>query len=94
MARVTITLSDERYERLKRQAEHTHQAISELVERELAEADRARRSEALAILEDARAHARSVEPHLTDDEIMEIAVAETRAYRREKRGERDAAGHP
>jgi hypothetical protein len=93
MARVTITLPGERYEQLKSQAASTHKSIDTLVEESLAETDAAQRQRVLEILEKARLHALSVAPELTEDEGMEIAVEETRTYRREKATHRDAVNH-
>ena len=93
MARITITLPDERYEQLKSRAASTHKSIDALVEESLAEVDAAEARRGMEIIQKARLHALSVAPGLTDDEVMEIAVEETRAYRQEKATHRDAVGH-
>lgn len=93
MARITITLPDERYERLKSRAAYTHKTLGELVEEGLAEAEEAKRQRGLEILDDARRHAASIEPRLTSEELMELAVEETHAVRREMAAERDARRH-
>ena len=93
MARITITLPDERYEQLKSRAASTHKSIDALVEESLAEADAAETQRVLQILEKAWRHAASVEPRLSDDELMDLAVEETHAVRREMAAEQDARRH-
>jgi predicted CopG family antitoxin len=93
MARVTITLADERYERLKSRAASTHKTLSELVEEGLAEAEEAQMQRLAEFVAKARRHAARVEPNLSDEEVMTIAVEETRAYHREKAAGNNAARH-
>lgn len=93
MARVTITLSDERYERLKSQAALRQTTVAGLVEAELAQADADRLQRAMAILEKARANAATAESPLSEEELMDLAVYETHAVRREMAAERDARSH-
>jgi hypothetical protein len=93
MARITITLPDERYEQLKLQAENRRTTVDQLVEESLVEAEEARTQKVREILDGARQHAASLEPPLTSEELMALAVEETRAVRREMAAERNARRH-
>ncbi len=98
MARLTITLPDEMHRALKARAATCGKSVEEfvveqLLEDERADAKRQARSRAIAILEQARANAAAAEPQLTEDELMEFAVAEVRALRRETQERSAAARH-
>lgn len=93
MARITITVPDERYMRLKSHADLQHTTVADLIEKELAEAEADRLQRVLAILGKARANAAAAEPCLSDDELMELAVEETHAVRREMTADRNARSH-
>lgn len=91
MARLTITLPDERHRQLRTRAAAQGTTIAALIEEDLQVAEAARRGGALAILERAWAHAEQGEP-MADEAVMEIAVEETRAVRREMAEEKAARG--
>lgn len=91
MARLTITLSDERHRRLKSQSALWGKSIAQLIEEGLQEADQRISERGLRLLAEAQAHAATVEPKLTDEELMELAIEETHAVRREMAAEREAA---
>ena len=79
MARLTITLSDERYRELKQRADRTGTTISEVIEASLEEYGVRAEPTGRELIEQARAHSR-----LTEEAAMEIAMEETRAARRER----------
>jgi len=89
MARLTITLSDERHRRLKMQAAYQGTTIGHLIEEGLEAKEQLARQTLLALLEQSRHHAATL--HMSDDEIMDLAVREVRAIRDEKVRERAAA---
>lgn len=91
MARLTITLSDERHRQLKSRSALQGKSIAQLIEEGLQEADMRIREEGLRLLALARRNAAKAEPKLTDDELMELAIEETHAVRREMAAEREAA---
>lgn len=91
MARLTITLSDETHRRLKVQAALEDKTIGAIIEEELAAAREAHRREALKILERVRRRAAKVTAEMTDEEIMDFAVEETLAARRELSEQRGPA---
>ena len=93
MARLTITLSDERHRRLKMQAAYQGTTIGHLIEEGLEAKEELARQTLLALLDKAQTNAAGVSPQLSEDELMELAVAETRAVRREMLEERRAATH-
>ena len=93
MARLTITLSDERHRRLKMQAAYQGTTIGHLIEEGLEAKEELARQTLLALLDKAQTNAARVSPQLSEDELMELAVAETRAVRREMIEERRAATH-
>ncbi len=79
MARLTISLSDERHVALKEAAARRGKKIGELIEESLESYGIKTRREASALVTKARA--RSL---LSPNIAMEIAVSETRAQRRRK----------
>ncbi len=91
MARLTITLSDERHRKLKSQSALRGKSIAQLIEEGLQEADMRLREEGLRILALARSNAAEAEPKLTEDELMELAIEVTHEVRREMAEERRAA---
>ncbi|MBI5948106.1 MAG: hypothetical protein HY875_08205 [Chloroflexi bacterium] len=94
MVSVTITLPDDLHRALKSRSETCGKTIEELIVEQLAEeaaAAAAARKTGLEILEKARRNASVTMAGMTEDEIMELAVAETHAVRREMAGERRAA---
>jgi len=93
MARLTITLSDDRHRRLKMQAAYQGTTIGHLIEEGLEAKEELARQTLLALLDKAQTNAAGVSPQLSEDELMELAVAETRAVRREMLEERRAATH-
>jgi plasmid stability protein len=93
MARLTVTLSDERHRQLKVRAALQGKTIGQLIEGALVESEERHRQEALAILAKARANAAKARPKLTDEELMDLAVEETYIVRRQMAEERGAARH-
>ncbi len=79
MARLTITLSDERHRALKERAARTGMTIGEVIEESLEEYGVHAGPTGRELIEQARAHS-----SLSDDEAMNLAVEETRAERRER----------
>jgi len=79
MARLTISLSDERHVALKEAAARRGKTIGELIEESLESYGIKTRQEASALVAKARAQS-----HLSPNAAMEIAVSETRAQRRRK----------
>jgi plasmid stability protein len=90
MARLTITLSDERHQQLRMRAAKRGKSIGQLIEEELDAADERARKEFLAILEKAWQHADTVEPALSEEEMMDLAVDVTHEVRAEIARERAA----
>jgi len=91
MARLTITLSDERHRRLKMQAASQGKTIGHLIEEGLEAKEELARQTLLALLEQSREHAATL--HMSEDEIMDLAVREVRAIRNEWVRERTAANN-
>jgi len=81
LARLTITLSDERHQQLKLQAALEGKSIGELIEAKLAERDEAARQRALALASRARASAANTMTGMTDEEIEQWVAEELRSYR-------------
>jgi plasmid stability protein len=92
MARLTITLSDERHRQLKMRAAKCGKSIGELIEEELAASEERARKELNAILEKAWAHADRERPEATDEEVMEFALELTHDIRKEMAEERAGRG--
>ena len=69
MVRLTITLSDERLEQLSLKASREHLSVDQVIERSLAELDRARRERALEIVARGRTNAATTMGKFSDDEI-------------------------
>jgi hypothetical protein len=91
MARLTITLSDERHRQLKVRAALQGTTIGRLIEDGLEAADAHSREEGLRLLAKARANAAKAEPKLSDEELMDLAIEETHIVRRQMAEERQAA---
>ena len=91
MPELTIHLSQEAHRALETSAASCGRTIDELVEESLARAGFFRsRSRAVAeSLREARAGS-----HLTDEEALEIAIAETRAVRKERHERRQQRERP
>jgi predicted CopG family antitoxin len=81
MARLTITLSDERHQQLKLQAAVEGRSIGELIEAKLAERDEAARQRALALASRARATAANTMTGMNDEEIEQWVTEELRSHR-------------
>ena len=81
MARLTITLSDERHQQLKLRAAKSGRSIGELIEATLAEGDEAARQRALALASNARATAATTMTGMTDEEIEQWVARELPAHR-------------
>ena len=81
MARLTITLSDERHQQLKLQAAIEGKSIGELIEAKLTERDETARQRALALAAGARATAANTMTGMTDEEIEQWVAEELRSYR-------------
>jgi len=84
MARLTITLSDERHQALKEAAVRRHTTIGKIIDESLERFGVKTHEDALVILEQARRSAVETMSGMTDDEIMDWAVSEVRADRRER----------
>ena len=91
MTRLTITLSDERHRQLKSRSALYGKSIAQLIEEDLAATDIRIREEGLRLLALAECNAEGVEPALSDEELMELAIEETHAVRREMEEERQTA---
>jgi plasmid stability protein len=88
MARLTITLPDDLHTQLRLRAAHSGETIGQLLTRAVEDQKELARVRMREIMEAARAHAATVEPHLTEDEVMELAIRETHAVREEMARER------
>lgn len=84
MARLTITLPDSVHRDLKIRAASTGSTIGELIQEGLEARKELARRRVIEFTASARAHAAETEPRLNDDEIMDLAVAETHAVREER----------
>lgn len=91
MARLTITLPDDRHLQLRVRAAAEGKSISQLIEETLSAYEAAALQEAEQMLAMAWEHNATVEPELTEDEAMEAAIAEVRAVRKEMAEERNTA---
>ncbi|MCO5201682.1 MAG: hypothetical protein M9925_08295 [Chloroflexi bacterium] len=74
MARLTITLSDERHQQLKLQAARSGKSIGEVIESELQTSERLARERITWLLEAAWAHGDAARPDATEDEVMKFAL--------------------
>jgi plasmid stability protein len=92
MARLTITLPDERHLQLRVRAAAQGKSISQLIEETLTAFEDAALNEAGAMLEAAWAR-NAAQPDLPEDEAMALVNAEVRKTRQEMARERDAARH-
>jgi hypothetical protein len=88
MARLTITISDDRHRALKETAARRGLTIGALIEESLDRAGVKTAETALAILDAARGHSAKIRPVLSEEEAMELAVEVTRDARRELAQER------
>jgi plasmid stability protein len=91
MARLTITLSDETHRNLKVRAALHDRTIGDLIEEELAIAREARLARIKATFDEASRNAAEFFGDMTEDEIMDWAVEQTRAVRAEMAQERRTA---
>jgi len=73
------------------QAAYQGTTIGHLIEEGLEAKEELARQTLLALLDKAQTNATRVSPQLSEDELMELAVAETRAVRREMLEERRTA---
>ena len=73
------------------QAAYQGTTIGHLIEEGLEAKEELARQTLLALLDKAQTNAARVSPQLSEDELMELAVAETRAVRREMLEERRTA---
>ena len=87
MVRLTISLTDERHERLRYRAAREKKAIGQLIEEELAAADDARRQRLSEFVRKARANAETAPP-LSDEELMALGIRLTHEVREEMSAER------
>jgi len=76
MARLTITLSDERHRALQDAALRRHTTIGQIIEESLERAGVTCDDSVLALIDRAQAHA-----SLSEDEAMALALEETRRVR-------------
>ena len=76
MARLTITLSDDRHMALKEESARRGKPIGQIIEESLEQAGIRSRREAVAIIERVRKRAQ-----LSDEEALRLATEETRAVR-------------
>ena len=88
MARFTITLPDERHERLRYRAARENKSIGQVIEDELRAADEARRATLAALIEKGRANAEKAPP-MTDDELMDLGMRLAHEVREEMAAERE-----
>jgi len=88
MARLTITLSDERHQQLKLRAAREGTTIGKLIEAELQVSERLARHCVTRILEDAWAHGDAARPGATDDEVITFALELEREVSSGSRSER------
>ena len=82
MARLTITLSDERHQQLKMRAARQGKSIANVIECDLHDADQFRRERILATLAKARENSAEAPP-MSEDEFMEMAVKLSHQVREE-----------
>ncbi|GMV85191.1 MAG: hypothetical protein AMXMBFR80_10470 [Dehalococcoidia bacterium] len=81
MARLTITLSDERHQQLKLRAAREGTTIGKLIESALEERDESARRTALALADKARTTAARTMAGMSDDDVERWVAAEVRSYR-------------
>lgn len=91
MARLTITLSDERHRQLKVRAAIRGKSITRLIEESLEAADLRGGEEGLRLMALAQANAALAEPRLSEEELMQLAIDVTHDVRREVAEERGSA---
>ena len=91
MARLTITLSDERHRQLKMQAAYRDTTIGALIEQALCDSEKLARQDALRTLQKAQRNAAKSNAGMTDDEVMNLAIEITREVRAERASKRAAA---
>lgn len=92
MARLTITLSDERHQQLRIRAARRGISIASVIESDLQAAECAKTAEILAIVEQARLNA-EMAPSLDEDEMMELATLVSHTVREEMAEERQSSAH-
>lgn len=91
MARLTITLPDERHLQLRIRAAAQGKSISQLIAETLTAYEEAALKEAEEMLDAAWTHSATVEPELSEDEAMDTVNAEVRRVRKDMVRERNAA---
>lgn len=74
MARLTITLSDQRHRQLKVRAAQSGKSIGEVIESELQASEQLARERITRVLEAAWAHADAARPAVTEDEVVNFAL--------------------
>jgi predicted transcriptional regulator len=84
MARLTITLSDEKHRVLKQAAARRGTTIGAIIEESLEHAGVKSEEDALAILERAWRNAAETMGDMTEEQVTDWAVDEVRDYRRER----------
>jgi len=85
MARLTITLSDERHQQLKIRAARQGTTIGAIIEKELALLEESNRHRAMELTRKARENAAKSLAGMTDEDIERWVVAQVQASRVEKR---------
>jgi plasmid stability protein len=88
MARLTITLSDERHQQLKLRAAKSGKSIGEVIESDLQASERLARERITLILEAAWTHGDAARPAATEDEVMNFALELEREVNGRSRTER------
>ena len=91
MARLTITLPDDRHLQLRVRAAAEGKSISQLIEETLSAYESAALQEAEQMLAAAWERNAGTQPDLSENEAMDAAVSAVRAVRREIAAERNAA---
>ena len=86
MARLTITLSDEKHRALKQAAARRGTTIGAIIEESLEHAGVKSEEDAVGILERAWRNAAETMGEMTEQQVTDWAVGEVRDYRRERHG--------
>jgi plasmid stability protein len=90
MGRLTISLPDDLHRELRIRAASAGEPIGRLIERAVEDQKELARRRAMELLERAWANAAAAEPQLTEEELMDLAVEETHAVRKELARKRSA----
>lgn len=88
MARLTITLSDQRHRQLKVRAAQSGKSIGEVIESELQASEQLARERITLILEAAWAHSDAARPAASEDEVANFALELEREVNNDGRTER------